>query len=101
VSAETVGNFVVGDEELFSGFDTALKSMKAKEEAEFTFQPAQAFGSTGNSELNIPADAVVKATVKVEMVSIVGLTKRDRDDVNDKGFDNSVTVPSFAVGRGA
>ena len=65
VSEEAARTLVVGDEEVFPGFDVALKSMKDKEEATFSFKPKHAFGSAGSSELKVPADAVVKATVKV------------------------------------
>lgn len=65
MAEQTDHQLIVGDEELFPGFDEALKSMKNKEEASFTFQPSQAYGSQGNAELKVPGDAVVKADVKV------------------------------------
>ena len=44
---------------MVEGVEKALEKMKKGEEAEVIIQPRYAFGSEGNSELNVPADAVV------------------------------------------
>eukprot|EP00730_Choanoeca_flexa_P009774 TRINITY_DN1325_c0_g1_i1.p1 TRINITY_DN1325_c0_g1~~TRINITY_DN1325_c0_g1_i1.p1 ORF type:complete len:406 (+),score=155.74 TRINITY_DN1325_c0_g1_i1:45-1262(+) len=64
IAEEKDRTVVVGDEELFPGFDVALRSMKDKEQANFTIKPAQAYGSEGNADLKVPGNAVVKATIE-------------------------------------
>lgn len=53
----------VDDEELFPGFDHALKSMSAGEKALFVFSPKQAFGTPGNADLGVPPNTSLKAEV--------------------------------------
>lgn len=50
--------FVIGDETFPQGVQYAISTLPIGSAAKFTIQPIQAYGSTGNAEMNIPADAV-------------------------------------------
>eukprot|EP01105_Mastigella_eilhardi_P025338 TRINITY_DN6871_c0_g1_i2.p1 TRINITY_DN6871_c0_g1~~TRINITY_DN6871_c0_g1_i2.p1 ORF type:complete len:496 (+),score=220.68 TRINITY_DN6871_c0_g1_i2:60-1547(+) len=49
----------MGEEEVISGVEKALETMKKKEKAEITIMPVHAYGKEGCKEKNIPADATL------------------------------------------
>jgi len=58
---------VIGDEQVVTGIEQAVESMKAQEKALFKVQPNYAYGSAGNAALNIAPDA--QLSCEVELVS--------------------------------
>lgn len=57
--------FTIDEGTLLPGVDTVLKSMKKGERATAVIQAVHAFGASGNAELHVPANAVIKADVEL------------------------------------
>jgi FK506-binding protein 4/5 len=65
--------FVVGAEEVISGLDQAVATMKLKEKCIVDIAPALAYGSSGNPSLNIGSD---KIKYEIELIDFT--TEKER-----------------------
>jgi hypothetical protein len=82
--------YIVGSGLPCPGLDAAFKGMKKGEKATFTVQAAQAFGSAGIPDKNVPADASI--TYEVEVLDWTKV-----DDLS-KAKDKSILVKTLFEG---
>lgn len=61
--------FVMGDEQVGEGLETAISTLKKGQKARFTLKPNYAFGAQGDAAKNIPPNATV--VYEVELVEFV------------------------------